>query len=87
MKEGMVKLPVSMFELPEGEESAAPEAGDSVELEGVVEKVENGVAFVRVNEAMSEESNEAESENESPEMSEEDRMMEMAKKSDEEEYA
>ena len=86
MKEGMVKLPVSMFELPEGEENAAPEAGDSVELEGVVEKVENGVAFVRVNEAMSEESNEAESE-EAPEMSEEDRMMEMAKKSDEEEYA
>jgi len=87
MKEGMVKLPVSMFELPEGEENAAPEAGDSVELEGVVEKVENGVAFVRINEAMSEESNEAESENEAPEMSEEDRMMEMAKKSDEEEYA
>jgi len=87
MKEGMVKLPVSMFELPEGEENAAPEAGDSVELEGVVEKVENGVAFVRVNEAMSEESNEAESEEETPEMSEEDRMMEMAKKSDEEEYA
>jgi len=86
MKEGMVKLPVSMFELPEGEENAAPEAGDSVELEGVVEKVENGVAFVRVNEAMSEESNEAEPE-EMPEMSEEDRMMEMAKKSDEEEYA
>ena len=87
MKEGMVKLPVSMFELPEGEENAAPEAGDSVELEGVVEKVENGVAFVRVNEAMSEESGEAESENEAPEMSEEDRMMEMARKSDEEEYA
>jgi hypothetical protein len=86
MKEGMVKLPVSMFELPEGEENAMPEAGDSVELEGVVEKVENGVAFVRVNEAMSEESNEAESE-EAPEVSEEDRMMEMAKKSDEEEYA
>ena len=35
---------------------------------------------------MSEESGEAESE-EAPEMSEEDRMMEMAKKSDEEEYA
>lgn len=86
MKEGIVKLPVSMFELPEGDEGAAPEAGDSVELEGVVEKVENGVAFVRVNEAMSEESNEAESE-EAPEVSEEDRIMELAKKSDEEEYA
>jgi hypothetical protein len=84
MKEGMVKLPISMFELPEGEENAAPEAGDSVELEGVVEKVENGVAFVRVNEAMSEESGETESES-MPEMSEEDRMMEMARKSDEEE--
>ena len=84
MNEGMVKLPVSMFELPEGEENAAPEAGDSVELEGVVEKIENGVAFVRVNEAMSESENESESE-EAPEMSEEDRMMEMARKSDEEE--
>jgi hypothetical protein len=50
----------------------------------VVEKIENGIAFVRVNEAMSESENESESE-EAPEMSEEDRMMEMARKSDEEE--
>lgn len=84
MKEGMVKLPVSMFELPEGEENAAPEVGDSVELEGVVEQVKDGVAFVRVNEAMSEP---AEKESEAPQMSEEDQMMELAKKSDEESYS
>lgn len=87
MKEGMVKLPVSMFELPEGEENAVPEAGDSVELEGVVEKVENGVAFVRVNEAMSESENESESEDNKSEMSEEDRMMKMAEESDKESYS
>jgi hypothetical protein len=92
MKEGMVKLPVSMFELPEGEENAMPEAGDSVELEGTVDSIKDGVAYVRINEAMSEESKnesgeESEMESEKPEMSEEDRMMEMARKSDEENYS
>lgn len=84
MKSGMVKLPVSMFELGEGEENAAPEAGDMVELEGTVESIENGVAMVRVNNAMAEES---ESEENKPEMSEEDQMMKMAEESDKENYA
>ena len=84
MKSGMVKLPISMFELGEGEENAAPEAGDMVELEGTVESNENGVAMVRVNNAMAEES---ESEENKPEMSEEDQMMKMAEESDKENYA
>ncbi len=84
MKSGMVKLPISMFELGEGEENAAPEAGDMVELEGTVESIENGVAMVRVNNAMAEES---ESEENKPEMSEEDQMMKMAEESDKENYA
>lgn len=84
MKSGMVKLPVSMFELGEGEENAAPEVGDMVELEGTVESIENGVAMVRVNNAMAEES---ESEENKPEMSEEDQMMKMAEESDKENYA
>lgn len=85
MKSGMVKLPVSMFELGEGEENAAPEVGDMVELEGTVESIENGVAMVRVNNAMAEESESEE--NNKPEMSEEDRMMKMAEESDKENYA
>ena len=84
MKSGMVKLPVSMFELGEGEENASPEVGDMVELEGTVESIENGVAMVRVNNAMAEES---ESEENKPEMSEEDQMMKMAEESDKENYA
>lgn len=84
MKSGMVKLPVSMFELGEGEENASPEVGDMVELEGTVESIENGVALVRVNNAMAEES---ESEENKPEMSEEDQMMKMAEESDKENYA
>ena len=84
MKSGMVKLPISRFELGEGEENAAPEAGDMVELEGTVESIENGVAMVRVNNAMAEES---ESEENKPEMSEEDQMMKMAEESDKENYA
>lgn len=84
MKEGLVKLPISMFELGEGEGNATPEAGDMVELEGVVEKIEGGVAMVRVNNAMAEASEE---ESEAPEDSEEDRMMKMAEESDKENYS
>jgi len=84
MKEGLVKLPISMFELGEGEENATPEAGDMVELEGVVEKIEGGVAMVRVNNAMAEASEE---ESAVPEESEEDRMMKMAEESDKENYS
>jgi hypothetical protein len=84
MKEGLVKLPISMFELGEGEENATPEAGDMVELEGVVEKIEGSVAMVRVNNAMAEASEE---ESAVPEESEEDRMMKMAEESDKENYS
>lgn len=85
MKSGMVKLPVSMFELGEGEENASPEVGDMVELEGTVESIENDVAMVRVNNAMAEESESEE--NNKPEMSEEDQMMKIAEESDKENYA
>ena len=85
MKEGMVKLPLSMFELGEGEENANPEVGDMVELEGKVERIDGDMAIVSVSNAMSEEP-EAEESNK-PEMSEEDRMMKMAEESDKENYA
>jgi len=85
MKEGMVKLPLSMFELGEGEENANPEVGDMVELEGKVERIDGDMAIVSVSNAMSEEP-EAEESNK-PEMSEEDRMMKMAEESDKENYS
>ena len=85
MKQGMVKLPLSMFELGEGEENANPEVGDMVELEGKVERIDGEMAIVSVSNAMSEEP-EAEESNK-PEMSEEDRMMKMAEESDKENYS
>jgi hypothetical protein len=84
MKEGMVKLPLSMFELGEGEENASPEVGDMVELEGKVESIDGDMAVVSVSNAMTEE---PEAESEQPEMAEEDRMMKMAEESDKENYA
>ncbi len=84
MKQGMVKLPVSMFELGEGEENASPEVGDMVELEGKVESIDGDMAVVSVSNAMTEE---PEAESEQPEMAEEDRMMKMAEESDKENYA
>ena len=85
MKQGMVKLPLSMFELGEGEENATPEVGDMVELEGKVEQVDGDMAIVSVSNAMPEEPETEESNK--PEMSEEDRMMKMAEESDKENYA
>lgn len=85
MKEGLVKVPIALFELGEGEDNASPEAGDMVELEGVVEKVEGEMAMVRVNNAMTDE--DANEESAQPEESEEDRMMKMAAESDEENYS
>jgi hypothetical protein len=85
MKQGMVKLPLSMFELGEGEENATPEVGDMVELEGKVESVDGDMAIVSVSNAMTEEP-EAE-ESKEPEMSEEDRMMKMAEESDKDNYS
>jgi hypothetical protein len=83
-KQGMVKLPLSMFELGEGEENASPEVGDMVELEGKVESIDGDMAVVSVSNAMTEE---PEAESEQPEMAEEDRMMKMAEESDKENYA
>ena len=85
MKEGMVKLPLSMFELGDGEENANPEVGDMVELEGKVERIDGDMAIVSVSNAMSEEPESEESNK--PEMSEEDRMMKMAEESDKENYS
>jgi hypothetical protein len=85
MKSGMVKLPLSMFEISEGEENSAPEVGDMVELEGKVDRIEGDMAIVSVSNAMAEESESEESNK--PEMSEEDRMMKMAEESDKENYA
>jgi hypothetical protein len=84
-KEGLVRLPLSMLEMDGGEgEMTAPEAGDSVELSGKVEKVDGDVVHVRVNDAMME--NESE-EPEEPMMSEEDKMRKLAESADEESYS
>ena len=87
MKSGMVKLPISMFELGDGEENASPEVGDMVELEGSVESIDNGIAIVRVNNAMTEEEDKVEDKSSESDMSEEDRMMKMAEESDKENYS
>ena len=89
-KKGMVMLPISKFEVSDGEENVTPEVGDSVELSGTISMIENGIAHVNVEHAMTE--------NESPDkaedkaegedsMSEEERMMKMAEESDKENYS
>jgi len=90
IKSGMVMLPVSKFEMNDGSENVSPEVGDSVELSGTIDMIENGVAHVNVEHAMSEsESNDksedmAEGENS---MSEEEKMMKMAEESDKNNYS
>ena len=89
-KKGMVMLPISKFEVNDGGENITPEVGDSVELSGTISMIENGIAHVNVEHAMTE--------NESPDkaedkaegedsMSEEERMMKMAEESDKENYS
>jgi hypothetical protein len=85
MPKGMVMLPVSMLEVSDGGDAVPPSEGDQVELSGVVQMVKNGVAHIKVNDAMIEES-ESEANNEES-MSEEDKMRELAKKADEEAYS
>jgi len=85
MSKGMVMLPLSMLEVNDGGDNVPPSEGDEVELSGVVQMVKNGVAHIKVNEAMIEES-ESEASNEE-DMSEEDKMRELAKKADEESYS
>jgi hypothetical protein len=76
---------MSMLEMDGGEgEMTPPEAGDSVELTGTVEKVDGDVVHVRVNDAMME--NESEKPEE-PMMSEEDKMRKLAESADEESYS
>ena len=84
MSKGMVMLPLSMLEVNDGGDNVPPSEGDEVELSGVVQMVKNGVAHIKVNEAMME----GESENnEEDNMSEEDKMRELAKQADEENYS
>ena len=78
------------FEVNDGGEDVAPEVGDSVELSGTISMIKNGIAHVNVEHAMAEneESDMAEDKAEGEDsMSEEEKMMEMARKSDEENYS
>ena len=80
-KGSIVKLPASLLSI-EGEDGAAsPEPGDEVELTGTVEQVDGDVIHIRVAEAMVDQPETVEAK---PEMSEEDSLLEMAKKADEE---
>ena len=90
MKKGMVMLPLSKFEVNDGGEDVSPEVGDSVELSGTISMIENGIAHVNVEHAVTEneESDKSEdmAEGES-QMSEEEKMMKMAEESDKENYS
>lgn len=84
MPKGMVMLPVSMLEVTDGSENVGPSEGDHVELSGVVHMVKNGVAHIKVNDAMME----GESDNNQQDnMSEEDKMRKLAQSADEESYS
>ena len=90
MKSGMVMLPVSKFEVNDGGDNVAPEVGDSVELSGTIDMIENGVAHVNVEHAMSESESKDKSEDMAEgenSMSEEERMMKLAEQSDKENYS
>jgi len=84
MSKGMVMLPLSMLEVNDGGDNVPPSEGDEVELSGVVQMVKNGAAYIKVNEAMLEGESENNEEND---MSEEDKMRELAKNADEENYS
>ena len=84
MPKGMVMLPLSMLEVNDGGENVAPSEGDQVELSGVVQMVKNGVAHIKVNEAMMEGESDG---NQEDDASEEDKMRELAKNADEESYS
>jgi hypothetical protein len=90
MKSGMVMLPLSKFEMTDGSDNVAPEVGDSVELSGTVYKIENGIAHVSVEHAMSEnkpqDNSEDMSEGETP-STEEEKMMKLARESDKKNYS
>ena len=90
LKSGMVMLPVSKFEMNDGTEDVSPEVGDSVELSGTIGMIENGIAHVNVEHAMTENESKDKSEDMSEgenSMSEEEKMMKMAEESDKENYS
>jgi len=90
MKSGMVMLPISKFEMNDGSENVSPEVGDSVELSGTIDMIENGVAHVNVEHAMSESESKDKSEDMAEgenSMSEEEKMMKMAEESDKNNYS
>ena len=84
MPKGMVMLPLSMLEVNDGGDNVAPSEGDQVELSGVVQMVKNGIAHIKVNEAMMEDESES---NQEDGASEEEKMRELAKNADEESYS
>jgi hypothetical protein len=89
-KSGMVMLPVSKFEMNDGSENVSPEVGDSVELSGTIDMIENGVAHVNVEHAMSESESKDKSEDMAEgenSMSEEEKMMKLAEESDKKNYS
>ena len=79
----VVKLPASLLEIDGEDGVSTPEAGDEVELTGKVEKVDGDIVHVRISDAMVDEPSKTET-TDNPDMSEEDKMLEMAKKADEE---
>ena len=90
MKSGMVMLPLSKFEVNDGGEDVTPEVGDSVELSGTIHMIENGIAHVNVEHAMTENEPKDKSEDKAEgedSMSEEERMMKLAEESDKENYS
>jgi len=90
MKSGMVMLPISKFEMNDGSENVSPEVGDSVELSGTIDMIENGVAHVNVEHAMSESESKDKSEDMAEgenSMSEEEKMMKLAEESDKKNYS
>jgi hypothetical protein len=90
LKSGMVMLPVSKFEMNDGSENVSPEVGDSVELSGTIDMIENGVAHVNVEHAMSESESKDKSEDMAEgenSMSEEEKMMKLAEESDKKNYS
>jgi hypothetical protein len=90
IKSGMVMLPISKFEMNDGSENVSPEVGDSVELSGTIDMIENGIAHVNVEHAMSESESKDQSEDMAEgenSMSEEEKMMKLAEESDKKNYS
>ena len=81
-KGSLVRLPASLLSIEGEDGDATPEPGDEVEITGTVEKVDGDVVSIRVAEAMVDEAPAADEAQ--PEMSEEDSLRELARKTDEE---